>query len=148
VRRSASSGRTGSACAARHTPTLNTLVGRTRFTAPHQTRDKTVLSVSCLVCRCGRLLRTSSCCKFSVGDSLELSGIQFTQPRRTRHRRDRLAWRCDCELAFVVVKSRQINVKDGILPVTAFPLELLSYTLDLENFAMHGTSVVARCCQL
>ena len=59
-----------------------------------------------------------------------------------------LAWRCDCELAFVVVKPRQINVKDGILPVTAFPLELLSYTLDLENFAMHGTSVVARCCQL
>jgi len=58
------------------------------------------------------------------------------------------ARRCDCGLAFVVVKPRQINVKDGILPVTAFPLELLSYTLDLENFAMHGTSVVARCCQL
>jgi len=26
--------------------------------------------------------------KFSVGDSLELSGIQFTPPKRTRHRQD------------------------------------------------------------
>jgi len=24
----------------------------------------------------------------------------------------------------------------------------LSYTLDFKNFAMHGSSIVARCCQL
>ena len=47
-------GRTGSACAARHTPTLNALVGKSgRLSSHHQSRhDKTVLSVSCLVCRC------------------------------------------------------------------------------------------------
>jgi len=35
LRRSASGGRTGNACAARHTPTLNALV----YTATHQTRQ-------------------------------------------------------------------------------------------------------------
>ena len=36
----------------------------------------------------GQLLLTCSNFKFSVGDSLELSGIQFTPPKRTRHRQD------------------------------------------------------------
>ena len=36
----------------------------------------------------GRLLWTCSDFKFSVGDSLELSGIQFTPPKWTRHRQD------------------------------------------------------------
>ena len=43
------------------------------------------MSVSCLV-NIGRLLRTCSDFKFSVDDSLELSGIQYTPPRQTRHR--------------------------------------------------------------
>ena len=53
LRRSASGGRTGSACAARHTPTLNAVVGWSgRLTSHRHTRhDKTVLSVSRLMCR-------------------------------------------------------------------------------------------------
>ena len=63
-------------------------VGPTQFPPPHQTR-KTVLSVSCLTCRCefgdwSERVQTADF-QFSVGDSLELSGIQF---KRTRHRQD------------------------------------------------------------
>ena len=43
----------------------------------YSSHDKTVLSMMLLTC---------SDFKFSVGDSLELSGIQFTPPKRTRHR--------------------------------------------------------------
>ena len=39
LRRSASGGRTGSACAVGHTPTQNALVRPTQFTPPHQTRQ-------------------------------------------------------------------------------------------------------------
>ena len=54
-------------------------VGVTQFTPPHQTRqDGPVCVVS----------GARSDFKFSVGDSLELSGIQFTLPKRTRHRQD------------------------------------------------------------
>ena len=56
-----------------------------QFTPPAR-HDKTVLSVSCLWI--GRLLWTCSNFNFSVGDSLELSGIQVTPPKRTRHRQD------------------------------------------------------------
>jgi len=55
-----------------------------QFTPPTR-QDKTVLSASCLACR---LLWTCSDYKFSVGDSFELSGIQFTPQKRTRHRQD------------------------------------------------------------
>ena len=54
LRRSASSGRTDSACVARHTPMLNALVGRSGRLSSHRhnRHDTTLLSVSCLVCRC------------------------------------------------------------------------------------------------
>jgi len=54
LRRSASGGRTGSAYAARHTPSLYILVERSGRLSSHRhnRHDKTVLSVSCLVCRC------------------------------------------------------------------------------------------------
>jgi len=46
--------------------------------------------LSCLMCPCklddcSERVQTSD---FSVGDSLELSGIQFTPSKRTRHRQD------------------------------------------------------------
>jgi len=92
LRRSASGGRTGSACATRHTPTLNALVGRSgrRLNLHRHTRQT---KQSCLVVYgfamgTGQLLITGSEFKFSVGDSLELSRIQFTPPRQTRHRQD------------------------------------------------------------
>ena len=51
---------------------------------------KTVLSVLCLVCRCesdncSGQVQTSY---FLSGDRLESSGIQFTLPKRKRHRQD------------------------------------------------------------
>jgi len=59
-----------------------------QFTPPAR-QDKTVPSVlSGVPVWIGRLLWTCSDFKFSVGDSLELSGIQFTLPKRTRHRQD------------------------------------------------------------
>ena len=60
-----------------------------QFTPPAR-HDKTVLSVSCLLCRCelddcSERVETSN---FLSGDSVELSGIQFTPPTRTRHGQD------------------------------------------------------------
>ena len=81
LRRSASGGRTGSACAAQHTPTLNAVVGPTHFTPLHQTRQDGPVCVVSGMPMCSSF-------KFSVFDSLELSGIQFTRPKRTRHRQD------------------------------------------------------------
>ena len=65
-------------------------VGPTKFTPPYQARqDGPVCVVSSGVpVWIGRLLWTCSDFKFSVGDSLELSGIQFTPPKRTQHRQD------------------------------------------------------------
>ena len=54
----------------------------------HTRHEKTVLSVSCRVVCIGQLLLTYLDFKFSVGDNLELSGIQFTPPKRTRHEQD------------------------------------------------------------
>jgi len=69
------------------TSTLNALVGPTQFTPPHQTRqDGPVCVVSGVVwCRrqlddCSERVQTLN---FSVGDSLALSGIQFTPRNRT-----------------------------------------------------------------
>jgi len=63
LRRSASGGRNGSACAARHSPTLNALVGQSgRLNSHRHTKhDKTVLSMLCLVCRCELALRCFEC---------------------------------------------------------------------------------------
>ena len=50
LRQSASGGRTGSACAARHTPTLNALVGRSgRLSLHRHTPDTTRRSCLCRV---------------------------------------------------------------------------------------------------
>jgi len=49
----------------------------------------------------------------SVGDSPELSGIQFTPPKRMRHGQDSLlclAWWC--ELAFSFLPQRNIAIVD------------------------------------
>ena len=92
-------------CATRHTATLNALVGRSgRLNSHRHTRhDKTVLSVSCLVCQCELddcSERVQNVFKFSVGVSLELSGIQFTPPKRTRHRQEQFCrvWRDDANI--------------------------------------------------
>jgi len=61
-------------------------VGPTQFTPPHQTRRDGPVSVVFGVWRAGmnwQLLLTCSDFKFSVGDSLESSGIPFTPPKRT-----------------------------------------------------------------
>jgi len=91
--------------ATRHTATLNALVGRSgRLNSHCHTRhDKTVLSVSCLVCQCELddcSERVQNVFKFSVGVSLELSGIQFTPPKRTRHRQEQFCrvWRDDANI--------------------------------------------------
>ena len=57
---------------------------------PPAGRDKTVLSASCLTWRCEFDIIAIGVFRlqFSVGDSLELSGIQLTPPKRTRHRQD------------------------------------------------------------
>ena len=69
--------------------TQNTLVGPTQFTSPHQTwQNSPVCVLSGMVVWIGQLLITCSDFKFSISDSLELSGIQFTPPKRMRHRQD------------------------------------------------------------
>ena len=80
-------------------------VGPTQFTPPHQTRQNgPICVVSGVPVWIGRLLWTCSDFKFSVGDSLELSGIQFTPPKRTRHRQDNFvvsgAGRCELALTW------------------------------------------------
>ena len=99
LRRSASGGRTDSACAARHTPTLNALVGPTQFTPPHQTRqDGPVCVESGVSVGIRRLLWT--CSDFSA---TVLSCRESCSHRRSGRDTDKtalscLAWRC--ELAF------------------------------------------------
>jgi len=99
---SASSGRTGSACAARHTPTLNVLVGRSgRLSSHRHTRhDKTALSMSCLVCRCelddcSERVQTSNFLSVTI-----LSCRESSSHRRSGRDTDKtvlscLAWRCE-----------------------------------------------------
>ena len=58
------------------------MLSNAQFTLPAW-HDKTVLSVSCLAWT-GQLLWTCSDLKLSLGDSLELSGIQFTPQKRTQ----------------------------------------------------------------
>ena len=107
LRRSASGGRTGSACAARHTPTLNALVGWSgRLSSHRHTRhDKTVLSVSCLVCRCeledcSERVQTSN---FLSASATVLSCRESHSHRRSGGDTDKtvlsyLAWRCELAL--------------------------------------------------
>jgi len=64
-------------------------VGPTQFTPPQQTRrDGPVCVVSGVNWTIA--LNVFSDFKFSVGDTLELSGIQLAPPKRTRHRQDNL----------------------------------------------------------
>ena len=80
-------------CAARYTPTTqNALVGWWgRLNSHRHTRhDKTVQSVSCLVCRCeldncSERVQTSS---FLSATVLSCRESKFTLPKRTRHRQD------------------------------------------------------------
>jgi len=115
LRRSASGGRTGSACAARHTPTLNALVGRSGRLGSHRhTRhDKTVLSLSCRVCRCG----LDDCCeRVQTSDFLlatVLSCRESVSHRRSERDADKtvlscLSWRC--ELALITQRQNTIEV--------------------------------------
>ena len=66
-------------------PQAKRAISYAQFT-PLARHDKTVLSVSCLACRC----ELNDCCKrvqtstFSLRDSLELSGIQFKPPKPTQ----------------------------------------------------------------
>ena len=63
-----------------------------QFTPPQQAQQNSPACVVSVAWRC-ELDDCSDCSdfKFSVGDSLELSGIQFTSPKRTRHRQDSFA---------------------------------------------------------
>ena len=95
-----------SACAAEHTPTLNALVGGSgRLSSHRNTRhDKTVLSVSCLVCRC----ELDDCCE-RVQTSNFLSATvlgcrESSSHCRSGHDTDKtvlscLAWRCELALS-------------------------------------------------
>ena len=64
-------------------------VGPTQFTPPHQTRQN---SPVCHVCCAGVNWKTALNVfrdfKFSVGNSLELSAMQFTPSKRTRRSQD------------------------------------------------------------
>jgi len=84
LHRSASDGRTDSACAARHTPTLNALVRWSGRLSSHlHTRhDKMILSVSCLVCRCELDDRSER-----VRTSNFLSATVLSCPETNSHRR-------------------------------------------------------------
>ena len=54
----------------------------------HARHDKTVLSASCLAWRC----ELDNCSeRVQISNFLPLSGMQFTPPMRTRHRRDSFA---------------------------------------------------------
>ena len=70
----------------------------------HRSSNTTKRSCPCRV-RCAGCCELNDCCggvqtsNFSVGDSLELSGIQFTPSKRTRHRQDSfVVSRGRCEL--------------------------------------------------
>ena len=92
--------------AARHTPTLNALVGRSSRLSSHRhtRRDKTVLSASCLMCRCelddcSERVQTSNFLSATV-----LSYWESNSHRRGRHHTDGtvlscLAWRCELALS-------------------------------------------------
>ena len=103
------------ACAARHTPTLNALVGRSgRLSSHRRTRyDKTVLFMSCLlVCRC-ELGDCSECVQTSNFLSVTvLSCRECNSHSRSGRDTDKtvlscLAWRC--ELALTLTR-RQMSV--------------------------------------
>ena len=66
-------------------------VSNAQFTSPAR-YGKTRPCLSRLVCRCelDDCSQRVQAANVSVGDSLELSGIQFTPPKRTRHRQDSL----------------------------------------------------------
>ena len=72
--------------------TKNNSTTVTLMSSLHRQPDTTKQSCLCRVWRSGvnwgQLLLTCSDFKSSVGDSLELSGIQFTTPKRTRYRQD------------------------------------------------------------
>jgi len=76
-------------------------VGPTQFTQTQQ--DGPVCVMSGVSLWTGRLLWTCSDFKFSVGDSLELSGIQFTHADKTVL--SCLAWRCELALSRVVRRT-------------------------------------------
>jgi len=94
----------------RHTPTLNALVGRSgRLSSHRHTRhDKTLLSASCLVCRC-----ELDDCSESVQTSNFLSATVLSCRKSNSHRRSGrdtdktvlscLAWRCELALSITVV---------------------------------------------
>ena len=66
-------------------PTQNALVGPIQFTSPApDTKNSPVCVVSGVAAWIGQLLLTFSDFTFSVGDSLELSGTQFTPPDTTQ----------------------------------------------------------------
>ena len=102
-------GRIASICVARHTPTLNALVGRSGRLNSHR-HDKTVLSVSCLVCRC----ELDDCCeRVQTSNFLSatvLSCRESSSPRRSGRNADKtvlscLAWRCELALSRVVRRT-------------------------------------------
>jgi len=142
LRRSASGGRIGSACAARHTPTLNELVGPTQFTLTHQTRqDCPVCVVSGVSVWIRQLLLDF---KFSVSDSLELSVIQFTPPKRRGTDQtvlSCLAWRCEStlrEAKAIFVSANKYTAHDFVPTMLAYPVRRLT--------RHPRTSVTAQAC--
>jgi len=112
LRRSAFGGRTGSACAAQHTPTLNAHFGRSPVgpTQSHRCirQDKMVLSMSCLVCRCelddcSERIQTSDFLSVTV-----LSCRESSSHHRSGHDTDKtvlscLAWCCELALTDTVL---------------------------------------------
>jgi len=100
-------------CAARHTPTLNALVGPTQFTPPHQTRQDG--PVSCLVCQC----ELDDCCeRVQTSNFLSatvLSCRESNSNRRSGRDTDKtvlscLAWRCELALRLIhSTRTEQVN---------------------------------------
>ena len=127
-------------CVARHSPTQNALVGRTRADSVHtarQTRQNSPVRVVSGVswCEFERLLWTCSDFELSVGDGSELSGIHLTPPKRTRRRQESfvacLAWRCELALSPAVRRSRFLRLRRHPRPVH---IRLLVQKLAKRNF--------------
>ena len=85
---------------------------------PDATRRSCLCRVWCAAVWTGRLLWTCSDFKFSVGDSPVLSGIQFTPPKRTRHRQDSfvvsgvavwISFQDFCRPAVLVAETRSVH---------------------------------------
>ena len=70
---------------------------------PDTTRRSCLCRVQC------ELLWTCSDFKLSVGDSLELSGIQFTPPKRTRQRQDSVVGSVNCARLTLVLCTFQLG---------------------------------------